>query len=154
MPLNIQSRRFADIAVEKGIDPAKIYERDLAGATLKVLQLFNASTPYNQVCNHIGKRHDPVFGEDLENRLSSDAKRKLLELFNEAIGRIDEVRKEVTRSFKINSEAIRLAITEGLESLSGQSRLCSEIGNLSSDSFNQTVVFVEKSLKQELKSFE
>jgi hypothetical protein len=151
---NTQNRRFADIAAEKGVDSEKIYEHDLAGASLKVLQLLGKSSSYDQVNSKIGKRRNPVFGEDLENRLPSDAKHKLLELFNEAIGRIDEVRKEVTRSFKINSEVIRLAIIEGLENSNGQSRLCAEIGNLSSDNFNQAVVFVEKTLRQELKSFE
>ena len=154
MTPDLYNRRFSDVAATKGVPPETIYEHDLAGATLKVIQLFNKSVPCDQIGNHIGKRQNPVFGEDLENRLSSDAKHRLLELFDEAISKIDDVRKDVTRSFKINSEAIRLVILDGLEKSPANSRLYAKIHGLSFDAFNQVIVYSRKILQKKLQTIE
>lgn len=153
MTPELNNRRFSDKALKNRIPSTVIYEHDLTGATLKMLQLFNKNVPCDQVDEYIGKRHNPAFGEYLESKLSSDAKHNLLGLLDEATSKIDDVRRDITRSFKINSEMIRLVILEELKSPQN-SRLHSEINTLSSDAFNQVVMYARQTLQKRLRLLE
>lgn len=142
---NNSQRRYSDDAKRMGISEKTIFEHDMNGGVLRLIELLNKGKSLEKAKSLIGTRQE----DEDECCLSDFSEFILLSSIQEWMDQNRETTKTHPQSFRLSTEQIRFALVEAISEKS----LALKIDRLEFSEFNALIMGVRKKQQSVLEKY-